>query len=157
MIGGKRWLSTRAWRNGSPSRSFLPIRTAPGNVGTNENTNGLLRQYLPKGTDLSGYTQRELNAIAHRLNTRPRKCLDVATPLEVYAHLRPHAPLHLELETAPCHMPFIDARCKILKYNMYYMIIDFMSCSEYNSYINVVGDCYLNIVNTIHSILFFNR
>ena len=63
--------------------------------GTNENTNGLLRQYLPKGTDLSGYTQRELNAIAHRLNTRPRKCLNFATPLEVYAHLRHDSPVAL--------------------------------------------------------------
>lgn len=60
--------------------------------GTNENTTGLLRQYLPKGTDLSGYTQRELNAMAHRLNTRPRKCLDFATSLEVYAHLRHPSP-----------------------------------------------------------------
>ena len=61
--------------------------------GTNENTNGLLRQYLPKGTDLSGYTQRELTTIAHRLNTRPRKCFGFATPLEVYAQLRPHSPV----------------------------------------------------------------
>ena len=73
----------------------MPIRTAPGNRGTHENTNGLLRQSLPKGTDLSGYTPRELNAIAHRLNTRPRKYLHFATPLEVYAHLRPHAPVAL--------------------------------------------------------------
>jgi transposase, IS30 family len=58
-------------------------------------TYGLLCRYLPKGTDLSGYTQRELNAITHRLNTRPRKCLDVATPLEVYAQLGPHAPVAL--------------------------------------------------------------
>ncbi len=48
-----------------------------------------------QGTDLSGYTQRELNAIAHRLNTRPRKCLDFATPLEVYAQLRHHSPVAL--------------------------------------------------------------
>ncbi|MEO8341481.1 MAG: IS30 family transposase, partial [Nitrospirota bacterium] len=54
---------------------------------------GLLRQYRPKGTDLSGDTQPELKAIAHRLNTRPRPCLDCATPLEVSAQLRPHSPV----------------------------------------------------------------
>ena len=76
-------------------RVFFADPYSPWQRGTNENTNGLLRQYLPKGTDLSGYTQRELNAIAHRLNTRPRKCLNFATPLEVYAQLRPHSPVAL--------------------------------------------------------------
>ena len=74
---------------------FFADPYSPWQRGTNENTNGLLRQYLPKGPDLSGYTQRERNALAHRLNTRPRKCLNFATPVEVYTHLRHHSPVAL--------------------------------------------------------------
>lgn len=62
---------------------------SPWQRGSNENTNGLLRQYLPKGTDLSICSQAELNQIALSLNTRPRKRHQFRTPLEVYNdHLR---------------------------------------------------------------------
>jgi IS30 family transposase len=52
--------------------------------GSNENVNGLLRQYLPKGQSMAGLTQRRCNAIADQLNTRPRKRLGFRTPLECY-------------------------------------------------------------------------
>ena len=58
---------------------------SPWQRGTNENTNGLLRQYFPKGTNLKTVTEKEIAFVVHKLNNRPRKCLNYQTPHEVFS------------------------------------------------------------------------
>ncbi len=60
---------------------------SPWQRATNENTNGLLRQYFPKGTDLSVYTEAHLDAVAAELNDRPRKRLQFKKPIEMIGPL----------------------------------------------------------------------
>ena len=68
-------------------RIFFADPHAPWQRGSNENTNGLLRQYFPKGMSLSALSQHDLDTVAASLNDRPRKALDFATPGETFAGL----------------------------------------------------------------------
>lgn len=70
---------------GCPVYSCDPA--SPWQRGSNENTNGLLRQYFPKGSDLSVHSAADLEFVAQQLNARPRKTLGYRTPAEVFHDL----------------------------------------------------------------------
>ena len=61
--------------------------------GLNENTNGLIRQYFPKGSDFTNITQKEINQVMNKLNNRPRKCLGIKTPNQVFLGINPSVAL----------------------------------------------------------------
>ena len=86
----RRWPPRRRSPSPPASRSTSATRTRPGSAASNENTNGLLRQYLPKGTDLSVHSAADLARIARSLNDRPRKTLGFMKPSEKLAELLAH-------------------------------------------------------------------
>ncbi len=63
---------------------YFPLPSHPWQRGTNENTNGLLREYFPKGTDFDTITEAYIQSMVAELNMRPRKCLGYRTPYEIY-------------------------------------------------------------------------
>ena len=76
---------------------FFADPQSPWRRGTNENANGLLRQYLPEGTDLSRWSAEELEAVAHALNIRPRKTSRMEIPgksIQGAANLAPRSRCH---------------------------------------------------------------
>jgi IS30 family transposase len=79
---GKKLVDRKRFGLATDFKVYFCDPQSPWQRGSNENTNGLLRQYFPKGTDLSVHSQAKLNAVARQLNDRPRKTLDFETPAE---------------------------------------------------------------------------
>ena len=84
---GKEMTRHRELTAGTGVKVYFYDPHSPWQRGGCENTNGLLRQYLPKGTDLSVHTQADLDAIADSLNNRPRATHAFHSPLEVFAEM----------------------------------------------------------------------
>lgn len=83
---GKEMAAHRRFTLATDIKVYFCDPQAPWQRGSNENTNGLLRQYLPKGIDVSTCSQAKLNSIARQLNQRPRKTLGYQAPAEMFSH-----------------------------------------------------------------------
>ena len=81
---GKEFAGFKALEQGLKMRSYFARPYHSWERGTNENTNGLLRQFVPKGMDFGPLDQPELDKAVELLNNRPRKCLNYRTPTEVF-------------------------------------------------------------------------
>ena len=84
---GKEMANHHSMAQATGMRIFFADPHSPWQRGSNENTNGLLRQYFPKGTSLAAWDQKDLDRVAASLNDRPRKTLGYATPNEQFANL----------------------------------------------------------------------
>lgn len=87
---GKEMAAHKAFTIDTGCQVYFCDPQSPWQRGSNENANGLLRQYLPKNTDLRRFSQSDLDAIAHRLNTRPRQTLGWRTPAQVFTDFINH-------------------------------------------------------------------
>ena len=81
---GREMCAHKAFTMATDMAVYLCDPSSPWQRGSNENTNGLLRQYFPKGKGMAIYTQNQLDEVATKLNTRPRKTLGFRTPAQVF-------------------------------------------------------------------------
>ena len=84
---GREMASHKLFTNITGVKVYFAHPRSPWERGTNENTNGLIRQYFPKGTDFNEVSKYEVKRAQHRLNGRPRKTLDYSTPYESFNQL----------------------------------------------------------------------